>query len=365
MNRFIIQYYFRTPATLIRKEDRQNRHLPTWKFTYTDIEIALNDSIANIGGCDLPVGLNMIIDLQANSEQEAIEKSMNLCEMNANLLAFSTFAFCESGRITNIIRFNENKLPEFKYSIYEFGEKDLLFGSSILIDEDIFTKIYEAYNKCQHQQRVMRALSWFRKGIEEEQSTDEFTSYWIGLEVIKCVLRRNLKTQVKSPSEWDGVKNIYESVLGYSSFIKVNELRNELLHGFRELSYDFINEIVTYIEPVRKTLITGLGEILGLEKDDIDSIRTKTIRKTTLKPLTIIQGEIDDLPIEFEKFVEDCPKIALEMQDMNCEFDTEGDLRISGKQKLRCSPNAKFHLKSSQLLASDAKIKSASIKLQK
>jgi hypothetical protein len=104
MNRFVIQYYFKTLATLTKKIDRQNKQLPTWKFTQSDVTIALNDAIRNIDNCDIPCGLNMIIELQANSEQEAILASQNHCETLINLVMFTNLTFCEPGKITGIIR---------------------------------------------------------------------------------------------------------------------------------------------------------------------------------------------------------------------------------------------------------------------
>jgi hypothetical protein len=215
----------------------------------------------------------------------------------------------------------------------------------------------------------MRALSWFRKGVGEENPVDEFISYWTGLEIVKCILRRNLKSQRKKVDEWDGVKDIYENILHYSRFDDgAKEARNGLLHGSHELSPDFVNEISTYIEPLRKTLIISIGEIIGLEKQVTDSIILKDIRKTSLNLFNVIEGEVEGLAYEFEKIVENYPKLRLEMHNIKCEFDSEGDLKVTGEQNLRffCTPNAKLLTKAGELWAiKDPGVKNVSIKMQK
>lgn len=368
MSRFVIQYYFKTLATLTRKIDRQNRQLPTWRVMQSNVAIALNDAIRNIDNCDIPCGLNMIIELQANSEQEAISVSQNHCEMLINLVAYTTLTFCDSGKIISVIKFDENKLPQLRCYFYSIEEQDVFIGSPVLIDGDEFERVYETYNKNQYQKRLMRTLSWLRKGINEEHPIDEFSSYWIGLEVIDNLLREHLKLQIECPEQWDGVKYIYENMLNYPNFGKVKKVRNALFHGFHELSPDFVNEINTHIEPIRRTLITSVGEILGLEKKITNSITTKEIRKVSLKPLTVLEGELEGLPENFEELVENYPKLKLEKHNIKCEFDSEGDLKVTGEQNIRfiCTPNAKLHTKAGELWGSkDPGVKNTSIKVRK
>ena len=105
MNRCFIQYYSRTLASLAGVERQQILPLPVWEFSFPSYEmrIVLNDAIKKISGGNLHNGLNMIVDIQAESEEEAKDISKNSVEFILNLVSFSTLAYCNAAKLVSII----------------------------------------------------------------------------------------------------------------------------------------------------------------------------------------------------------------------------------------------------------------------
>lgn len=371
MSKFFLQYHCQTLACLARKEQLQNRQLPIWRFSLPNASAALHDSIRSRGNIDLYNGLNIFIEVESDSDEEALSLSKNHCETILNLITFSTLAFCSPGELISQIEFGPQDLPQFRFYINPAEEE--FIASPVLIDGDKFAKIYDAYhglNDIDSQRRSMRALSWLRKGINEQDAVDEFTSYWVGLEVIKCRLRRSLKKsgQMKDPGEWDGVKHIYEETVGNNNFCNIELARNGLLHGFRELSPEFVEEMVGYVEPTRNTLIASITTILGLEKDILDFIVSKDVRRA-LKQRHVIEGDVEGIIDDFDRLVPNYPKAKMQMPDTKkYELDNNGNLKIEGEYNVRFKgpTNAHWHVKATELwIGGDSSISQAKLSVDK
>ncbi len=354
MARFFLQYHFQTLAVMANKKQLKSRQLPAWKFNLSDGSMRLRDLIKNVDGINMYNGLDMIIEVNADSEEEAVTLSKNHCETVLNLITLCTVTFCHPGRLINTIRFGQKNLPTLRYYVYPFDQKEN-YGSPVLIDESTFAKIHEAYygqRDIESQRRLMRALTWLRKGINEEDTVDEFTSYWIGLEVLRCRLRRWLKKSgsKKDPGEWDGLKHVFEKELNYPDFENIKCARNGLLHGFRELSPDFVNEINGYVEPARRALIASAALVLGLEPKILRSIVSKDVRRA-LRQWHVIEGDIEGLPDDFDGLVSIYPRVELERSDQKSyEYDDEeGKLKVKGGYNLRMDmPNATWYPKAAE-----------------
>jgi hypothetical protein len=267
MKEFIISYHSRTLASVGRRAEQQALPLPILRLEFPDREKLqiVRDSVSDVGGVKLHSGLNIFVYIQAPGRDEAEASAKLATEHLLNLIALATMTFCGAATLGSIIEFSEAQSSEVLSYIYPFDNQELL-GSLSPIDRDGFREIFDAFNRCVDQQRLARAMSWFRKGINEDNLVDEFTAHWIGIEVIACVLRKALKQKMRDPGAWGGVKDIYENELGFKDFEKVKEARNGLLHGSMELNDDFVTEIIGYVLPTRRTLIASIARVLGLTR---------------------------------------------------------------------------------------------------
>jgi hypothetical protein len=196
MREFYIQYYTKTLLTIGDWKEWQQTPLPAWQFNFGDTTVAMRDYIRQEEANKLHLGLEFIVQTHATNEEEAKDKSKTFVESILNFISFSTLSSCDAASIINLIEIKrDTNLSPFQHYIYPFKE-DFISGSSVKIDEAVFGEIWNKYNKNEHQQRLMRAMSWFRKGLNEG-GLDEFISYWIGVEILSGILKSNADAGLK------------------------------------------------------------------------------------------------------------------------------------------------------------------------
>ncbi len=315
MTRFIIRYHSVTMASVAKRIEQQSLPLPSLKFEFPDRRTTqiLGDAVKRVNDINLHTGLSLVVETYAQTREEAEASAKTLCEHLLNLISYSTLAFCGPARLISVIEFRTAERPVFTSYAYPFEENENL-ASIVPINQQGFREIFDAFNVSADQQRVARALSWLRKGINEENFVDEFTDYWIGLEVMKSVLRRTLKMRTKNPGKWDGIKQIYEQELQFTDFEKIGEARNQLLHGFKELSSDFINVIQTYVQPTRKTIITSIARVLGLQDATRESLQNRRVRRVRRNPWFVMEGELEHLPEKLEELAANFPSLSVHVK---------------------------------------------------
>jgi hypothetical protein len=353
MNRYCIQYHSRTLAALAGRKKQQSLPLPVWEFNFPNlsVRIALSDSIKHTTEINLHTGLGIIVDLKADSVEEATESSKNFAETLLNLVGFPTLAYCDSARLVSLIDIVDREPCPFRHYVYPFDDQEII-GSLSIVDETLFGTIFEAYDKSSDQQRILRALSWLRKGIGEENTVDEFISYWVGLEVTKPILKRNLARKMRNPKEWAGVEDIFINRLHFQNFDTIRQnARNGLLHGFRELDDNFIREIESYVVPIRKTLIYCIGSILGLEDSIILKIANKGPRRIRRGSWTVIEGGLRGLPKNFDELVKNYPGIDAELANKKFSVGQRGNLNMTFtvSHHFHGSSNTKWEVKATEL----------------
>jgi len=337
MNRYIIEYHSKTRVALNKRKEQQTLPLNQWLFNYPNLQdcklaIVVKDRVIKRNDINLHTGLNIFTDIITESEQKAIEITKEHVETILSLISFTTFAYCDAAMRNSIISV-EKEVHPFRCNVYPFGEQEIL-GSLIKIDQSEFSKIFESYEKSDEKPRILRALSWLRKGMGEENPVDEFISYWTGLEVIKSILRRNLKTKIQTVLEWDGVENIFTRELKFYKFEAIKDARRRLFHGGKEedtLDNNFMEEIKGYLEPMRKALIYCIGNILTVEHDIIVGIANKTPQRIELNPWSVIKGKLKNLPSDFVNIIQSYPTLDANMFDKQYSINAEGALTINGK----------------------------------
>jgi len=330
MKRYFVQYHSRTLAALAGRNEQQTFPLRGWAFDFPvrGVKMALFDSVKKTDNINLHTGLNIITALKASSAEEAIETSKSFVETLLNLVSFSSLTFCSPAKLGSIISIlgTDTEAHPFRHYVYPFDGQEIL-GSLSVINELTFGAIFEAYTRSPHQRRTLRALAWLRKGIGEENHVDEFTSYWIGLEVIKHVLSPE---KMNTDKEWEEVEKIFQNRLHRQDFKKIKQAgRNELVHGFRELDNKFMKEIGSYVEPIRKTLIFCLGSVLGLEENSILTIAGKTPRRIRQNPWSVIEGVIKNIPEDFDELLKNYPMVDAQAANKIFLISESGELNVT------------------------------------
>ena len=336
MNRYIIQYHSRTLAALAKRAKQQTFPLSGWIFNYPnlpnyELKIALSDHVKRADNINLHTGLNITADVKADSEEEAKDTSKNHVETLLNLISFSTLTYCDAATLVSIISITDEETHPFSYYVYPFSEQEIIGGLRI-IDQPTFETVFEADDKSSYQSRTQRALTWLRKGIGEENAVDQFICYWTALEVIKGILRRNLRYQIRNPGEWDGIKVILANKLSFQNFDAIKHARRRLFHGGKEedkLDDDFLREIKAYLEPMRKALVFGIGSIWRLgDSTTISTIASKTPRRIKQMPWTVLKGNLENLPRDFNELIKNYPTLEGEITNKKFSISQDEDLKV-------------------------------------
>ncbi len=332
---FMIRHTASSFASIGTREEQQQGTIRGFKFQLPepDLIIFLDNSSEEVDGIKVHVGLNIVMTIASTSEREAETESKLIVETWLNLISYSTLASCSPARLVSALEFTGEPEPRFKTNIYPFHKNTTLAAQSP-IDQRELQELLLAFFRCDESEKTARALSWFRKGLNEENSVDEFIAYWSGLEVLKPLLRRQLKLQQRNVGPWDAIKQIYENEIQLGSFELIKETRNSLLHGYRPLTTEFVREIETAIDPTRRMLIAAIAHSLDLKEATRVSLLCKEPRRTREYPWVALRGELINMPLDVQDIIENFPTITGEPKTVHT-IDDHGNLEVKIDLSLR------------------------------
>ena len=198
-----------------------------------------------------------------------------------------------------------------------------------------FDAVFRAYDSSSNadSERTAMALAWLRKGIGERNTVDEFLAYFFAMEIISCRLRDKLRFKVKDPGPWDGVKRILADKVGFTRFHDVREVRKGLVHGYRPLDRAFVEEITSYLKPLRKGVVFAIGDVIQVQDEILRAIADTTPRKAA-DLVSTLSGKLDGMPTDFDTVLDDYPSAELTERSMSLSIDDRGNLRATFKPSL-------------------------------
>lgn len=341
--RYFVRYFIETPNSVGNRKDIESGKIFGWKFNLGNNEISLYDH---------KEGLFSDCYIEADSLNGAEDKSRAFIENILNLIDFSTSSASAAPQFINIYDASPNLFSrEYKQVFYI----PILERNVAVIDKDFFGELFNIFDKNKDE-RIVRAISWLRKGYLERKHVDKFIAFWTGLESINELLcdlfkipsdERRLKCKNCGEllhSITAGIKKLFidEIKIGEEKFENIRRARAKLLHGSGPLGNDFVNKIKEYNPIVKKTLIVGLGKLLGMEEKDIDKIiqQKSNLYNETIR-FIIKANLVNFKPPEISEFGKQ-PKIDLiEENLLNRIIDNQGKLSL--KSKIMLKSNANFN----------------------
>jgi hypothetical protein len=194
-----------------------------------------------------PTGLKISAKWQADSIDQAISRVRGHADRTLSLFGFLTN--------TSLPEIHPVKCytitPEKKEGIFVQYHYDLPIRpvSSRLVDDEELRASIESINSLSesHNNRVLRAMHWYRLAIRSRDALDIFISLWISLKSIDPVLRDHfhLETEFRTCPECNrkihpmlnGVKKVLSAVSGSEkTWTKIGRIRVGLVHGFRDFN---------------------------------------------------------------------------------------------------------------------------------
>ncbi len=345
LKEFYIHYLTKTLSSLSKRIGHQKIPLPRWDFLYPKMnaKIYLYDCLKEHNNLKIHIGLGFIVHIKEIDEDRAIKKSKNLVENILNIISFESLSSCKPAKLISVVdSTNKNSCPT-KFFIFPFEEK-FSTSSLIQIDKKRFDMIWNSFINSKSKRRIMRSLSWLRKGIDSRIVVDEFISYFIALNVLEPLLGKKRK--------WDGLEDIFrqKKVNSPYAFKKIKDARNRLFHGatkYDELSDSFINELNNYLEPMRRAIIYGILVLLNIQKDSMfkNFIKKKPLR-VRVETYFIQKGIIENLLLSSSIIPEKFPGVKVTNKQniisLKCNGELDFKLKYTTKYKLPNGSNFIF-----------------------
>ena len=332
MRKFYLHYFVNTLASISLRLNHQKNKTYCWRFLLSDKneKIYLIDSLKDYNGLKLHQGLEFLVCLREVNKPQAISKSRILVESIINLIFLETLASCKPAKLLTVLEIKDSEAIPVEFFIYPFNGY-LPIASPIQIDKDKFDLLWEAFKVSRRKDRIMRSLSWFRKGVYSENIVDEFISYWIALEVLEPLQRKC--------ERWDGIKSVFEQkeVNCPYKFTEIKETREKLFHGFQELNDNFVNKLGEYLEPLIRALLYTLLCALNINKKSIDygNFIIRKPRRIRLKPYIKQEGFLKNLPKNGEELMENFPKIEADIKNIIPGLSRDGTINLEIKANFR------------------------------
>lgn len=336
--RYFVRYFVATPNAVSNRREIENGKFFNWKFNLGNTEIILYDD---------KQGLRADFYIDTGSLEKGEEKSKIFIENILNLIDFSTSSASSMPLFISIYDASLGLVErDYKQVFYQpISERNIS-----IVDKDIFSDIFNAFNK-NNDERLMRAISWLRKGYLEQKHVDKFIAFWTGLESINELLGDHFEIPLEERKKkcdkcgttlypiTAGIERLFIDKLKVDEVIfkKIRNARGKLLHGGGPLDDSFINELKEYIPKVKKALSFGIGKLLQISDNTIENIIKKKSKAYNEKIRIIIKAKLTDFnPPDLSEFDKQ-PRLDLIENHL-----IEREVSINGKLVLTINPKFKI-----------------------
>jgi len=276
MSRYLVQF---TALTTLRITESA-------EFGYGSTQVVVNNDATYDYSSAWPNRLAVCVETEADTIDSAIATGKEVAELTILLLVTSTSAS------TDICRFD-------RAIDYDSGVRDRLFRQEFPVPlscpstRELLPEKYALFHNALSNtentllsaniERFTRSIRWYRKGLLEEDSLDQYLNYWIALEILEPLLNKKYiipKDRIEYPCEKCGYikvserfshKGITRLVIetGYQETISkdIRSTRDKIIHGYEPFPnlIPLVKELLPILE---KIVLSGILEILGISQDD-------------------------------------------------------------------------------------------------
>ena len=256
-------------------------------------------------------GLLIYVTLNSTNCTNATTRARGVLIRALDWLSFHVAASLPNPRI---LKCYEVTSGEKKGQFEQYHYIDFLDPVSVRqIDIAELSQAYESIlkHKKSHQDRLYRAMHWYRLAFQSEDYIDRFTAVWIGLETINPILKKHYQLEKKyqdfdgkevdfekcpecghKPVQMlNGVNHLLKEVIeDEESISDVRKLRRETLHGFGLMS-EITPKAKELLPKLTVALDMGLRMLLGLsEQSDLKPLNLWSVSPKFYRTEATIKG---------------------------------------------------------------------------
>lgn len=279
--------------------------------TSTQPSFVLYDLVEKEGAASLPQGIGFDAHIEASNIAEAILQCDHAANFVVDMITLATqaepsapkfvLAYDASPGVTERELMADNPLGTAVVSRMLNG---FLLMPILTAANELRGKAGTSREAVERMERVDRAIKWLRKGIGETAILDEFTAYWVGLEVLDPILRPiqrvfrscpkcdkpinkcnhcgvEVAEAEKTVNALEGIRYVMEEKrsIDAKTFKSIRSMRGALLHGGKGLGKPELITLTRYIPDFRRGLVHAIGLVLGLGDDIIAALAAADPRR--------------------------------------------------------------------------------------
>lgn len=330
-------------VSLNNRAEHQNKLSNVYVFHFENDEIYIKDGLSDIDGLLIFNGLELFIKCSDVSEKKALERANILVETILSLISFTTLSYI--GPVKFLSTIDDSIKGDYfnvRFTTYESKEENL--NSLTKLNQETFKLVWDAFKKNENKDRLLRSISWLRKGLNEK-NLDQFIAYFIGIEILQEQLNILLNTNKKKSifrlfykqqydDYWAGIKKVFNDNLKCDFFNKIKKRRNDILHGSKRLDSEFVSSVNGYTEILKKALITSQCLLLELDSEIIDKIINQKWAKFNPKMWFTLHGKIGKFDFNnLREFVNFYPTVDIKINRKIKSISDTGELVVTGNQE--------------------------------
>lgn len=269
--------YVSNAAVILQNRDRLDDSC-CFKFSFTNLTVGMKNAESKNFDKLNNIALEFIAEGDFESKEKFLETSKCNIEIILSLIALSTIRSCSSAQLTNVTEVIDPTAPSPTTYYLDFFGSNTHHEIIRFFDAKTFEEFFTRYNAYPDPNLILRAISWFRKGLEEKD-INKFVTFWFGLEVLKEI-------SPTPDNKWGKIEKIFENELNNHDFSHIREyLKEGLFNGTQPLLPIYVEEIKDNIILLQKALFIGISEELGIKKEVLNNI-VQSIR---------VEGDQNDL----------------------------------------------------------------------
>ena len=275
MKRYFVEHTVDTPMSVgDRHQHQQGPREIRYNIPNRNASIHIFDSLSDDKryGITTSNGLGIYIYLNADDLDDAVRMAKDISEVLLSTLSFSSLSECPPA---NWRRAYE-ATPGLTIRRYRQFFSYRVPGTMQQIGSRIYSEVFRSIDPLPDE-RILRAMTWFRKALSQDNSYDELIHYWSVLENLDGLLGTALlplpkgftntnRGRFAEPKIGKGMIRFFVRVLHYKpdQYWRLKNTRNDIVHGLVPLSRGLTKKVHRQLPILRRSSVAALCYILGI-----------------------------------------------------------------------------------------------------
>lgn len=320
--KFFARYISRA-SVILQKPEKLDENCYFKFCVANNLTVGMKNAITHNFDKTNNIALEFIIEGDFESKEKFLESSMMHVEVILSLISLSTTRYCSSAHLTNVTEIKDNvgRVPTSYY--LDFFGNETTHEAIHFFDPSTFEEFFTRFNTYPDHNLIFRAISWFRKGLEEKD-INKFVIFWFGLEVLKEISPTTV-------NKWEKIEKIFENDLNTHEFTHIkNDLKEKLFDGTQPLIQSFADELKANTPLLQRALFIGICGELGIKNEVRDKI-VKLIRdEDNQRNLNLVLiGELEQFPPSLDHLMNAYPILEMRIKNTGPSTISHNSQKIS------------------------------------